>query len=52
MIRFDNVDKKLQGALLGQSYDFTLFSGSNESKSFLAGSFEYKVSEIEVFQFI
>ena len=35
---------------LGQSYDFTLFSyGTCEAQSFLAGSRNFQVSEIEVF---
>ena len=36
---------------LGHSYDFTLFfNGTTEAKSFLAGSFKFQTSEIEVFQ--
>ena len=36
---------------LGYSYDFNLFSyGSTEAQSFLAGSYTFQTSEIEVFQ--
>ena len=36
---------------LGHSYDFKLFAnGSTEAKSFLAGSYSFQTSEIEVFQ--
>ena len=36
---------------LGHSYDFKLFSyGSKEAQSFLAGSYQFQTSEIEVFQ--
>ena len=36
---------------LGHSYDFTLFfNGTTEAKSFLAGSYKFQTSEIEVFQ--
>jgi hypothetical protein len=35
---------------LGNSYTYPDYiKGSNEAKSFLAGSFRFKVSEIEVF---
>ena len=36
---------------LGRNYDFPLFSrGTNEARSFLAGSYNFKICEIEVFQ--
>ena len=36
---------------IGDSYKFDKYThGTNEAKEFLAGSFDYKVKEIEVFQ--
>ena len=46
----NNANIKVSSSNLGNSYKSLHMCGTNEAKSFLAGSFSFKLSEIEVFQ--